>query len=249
MDPRLSVRRKAVARQAARRRLRWVVAVLGVLLLGALAWFALHSALFGARSVTVTGNVHETAAQVVAQAGLADHPPLLDVDPAAVARLVERLPWVSSVTVAVSWPDGVRIAVREEVPRLAVQGDGGTWLSVSDDGRVLASSASRPAGLLLLAVPALPGGPGTVLPAKDAAGLEVAATLPTSFAAQVTTVTVEPAGWVQLSLTTPIEVDIGSASELTAKYEDVSAALAGATLSAGEVIDVSVPSAMTITPG
>ena len=32
-------------------------------------WFLLHTPLFSARSVTVTGNVHETAAQVVAQAG------------------------------------------------------------------------------------------------------------------------------------------------------------------------------------
>ena len=77
----------------------------------------------------------------------------------------------------------------------------------------------------------------------------VAATLPPSFVAQVTTVTVEPAGWVQLALTTPVLVDVGSATQLEAKYEDVSAALAAATLHAGDLIDVSVPRAMTITHG
>jgi hypothetical protein len=73
--------------------------------------------------------------------------------------------------------------------------------------------------------------------------------LPVSFAAQVTAVTVEPAGWVQLALTTPILVNIGTATELAAKYEDVSSILAGATLHNGDVIDVSIPQAPTVTPG
>jgi hypothetical protein len=76
----------------------------------------------------------------------------------------------------------------------------------------------------------------------------VASTLPASFAAQVTGVTVEAAGWVQLSMSTPIAVDIGSATELPAKYEDVSSILAGATLHNGDVIDVSVPDAPTVAP-
>ena len=66
----------------------------------------------------------------------------------------------------------------------------------------------------------------------------------------MTAVTVEPAGWVQLALTTPI---VGRhrhrPTELTAKYEDVSSILAGATLHNGDVIDVSVPDAPTVTPG
>ena len=66
---------------------------------------------------------------------------------------------------------------------------------------------------------------------------------------QVTAVTVEPAGWVQLALLVPVVVDIGSTAELTAKYEDVSSILAGATLHSGDVIDVSVPEAPRITSG
>ena len=79
-------------------------------------------------------------------------------------------------------------------------------------------------------------------------GLLVATTLPPSFAAQVTGVTVEPGGWVQLAMTTPIVVNIGSGTQLEAKYEDVSSILAGATLQSGDVIDVSVPRAPTVTP-
>jgi len=249
MDPRISARRTAVQREQGRRRLRVLAIVAGALMVLVGAWFVLHTPLFGARSVTVTGNTHETAAQVVAQAGLADHPPLLDIDAGAAAARIEELPWVRTATVGVSWPDGVHIVITEETPRLVVSVGAGSWASLSDDGRVLSSSPTRPPGLLLLSVPQPPGAPGTELPAKDEAGLRVASTLPASFAAQVTTITLEPAGWVQLALTTPILVDIGSATELTAKYEDVSSILAGATLHDGDVIDVSVPDAPTVTPG
>jgi cell division protein FtsQ len=247
IDPRLSARRTAVLRAQGRRRLRLLVVGVFVTLFVVAGWFALHSPLFSARALTVTGNVHESAAQVLTQGGLAGHPALLDVNPGAVAARIALLPWVQSATVHVSWPDGVHVAVTEETPRLAVSEPGGHWATLSADGRVLSITATRPAGLLLLTVPAAPGSPGTRLAAQDAAGLRVASTLPVSFAAQVTAVTVEPAGWVQLAMTTPILVDIGSDSQLGAKYEDVSSILAGATLHNGDVIDVSVPDAPTVT--
>jgi cell division septal protein FtsQ len=249
MDPRISARRTAVIKEQGRRRLIVLGVALGITVLLVGGWFVLHTPLFSARSVTVTGNVHETAAQVVAEAGLASHPPLLDVNAGAAAARIEQLPWVHTATVRVSWPDGVHIAVTEEVARFTASTAGGAWESLSADGRVLGESATRPPGVLLLSVPQPPGGPGTELSTKDAPGLRVASSLPASFAGQVTTVTVEPAGWVQLALTTPIVVDIGTAVDLTAKYEDVSSILAGATLHNGDVIDVSVPDAPTVTSG
>jgi cell division septal protein FtsQ len=249
IDPRIRARRTAVVRAQGQRRLRLlVIGLAGVTVLVG-AWFALHTALFSARSISVTGNAHESAAQVVAEAGLSSHPPLLDVDAGAAAARIDALPWVRSASVQVSWPDGVHIAVTEETPRYVAAVAGGHWALLSADGRVLGTAPARPPGLLLLTLPQAPGAAGTVLSGKDAAGLAVASTLPTSFAAQVTGVTVEPQGWVQLAMTTPIVVDIGSTAELTAKYEDVSSILAGATLHVGDVIDVSVPDAPTVTPG
>ncbi len=212
-------------------------------------FLVLHTSLFSARAVTVVGATHESAAEVVQQSGLATHPPLLDVNAAAVARAVEQLPWVQHATVQVHWPDGVRIEVQEATPRLAMAVAGGKTAVLSATGRVLEVVASNalPSGLLAFGGPALPGTPGSTLGGRDAMGLAVASTLPPSFVAQVTGVTVEPAGWVQLGLTTPILIDIGNASQLPAKYEDVSALLAGGTLHSGDVIDVSVPGAPTVT--
>jgi len=249
MDPRISARRTAVMKEQGQRRLIIAGVALGAAALLVGGWFLVHTPLFSARSVTVTGNLHETAAEVVTQAGLADRPPLLDVNAGAAAARLEELPWVRTATVHVSWPDGVHIAVTEETARFTVATPAGKWESLSNDGRVLGESTTRPPGLLLLTVPEPPGEPGTVLSTKDAPGLRVASSLPTSFVGQVTAVTVEPAGWVQLALTTPIVVDIGTTAELTAKYEDVSSILAGATLHNGDVIDVSVPDAPTVTSG
>ena len=138
----------------------------------------------------------------------------------------------------------MRIAVTEEMPPLVVPGAGEHWATVSADGRVLrVDPATRPPGLLLLSVPQAPGAPGYGAPGPGRGRPLVASTLPPSFAAQVTAVTVEPGGWVQLAMTTPIVVDIGAATQLAAKYEDVSSILAGATLQSGDVIDVSVPDA------
>ncbi len=50
-------------------------------------------------------------------------------------------------------------------------------------------------------------------------------------------------------MTTPVTVDLGDTTQLDQKYEDAAAALAGATLAAGDVIDVSVPDSTTVGPG
>jgi len=247
IDPRISARRTAVTREQGRRRLRLLVVLAGgtAVLVG--AWFLLHTALFSARSVTVVGDTHETAAKVVQQAGLSGHPPLLDVNVGAAVQRIERLSWVRTATVQVHWPDGVHIDVTEETPRLVMSAPEAKWAVLSADGRVLEITAVRPAGLMAVAGPQPPGAVGTTLGPRDRPGLAVASTLPASFGAQVTGVTVESGGWVQLALTTPILVDIGMATQLQAKYEDVSSILSGATLHNGDVIDVSVPGSPTVT--
>ena len=182
IDPRISARRKAVIRQQGRRRLRTLT--IGLMCTAAVigAWYLLHSPLFSARSVTVVGAAHETAAQVKAASGLSSRTPLMDVDRGAVSARIEQLPWVKSAAVAVSWPDGVKITVTEETPLVAVPEPGGRWATVSADGRVLEVTATRPAGLRSLSVPQVPGAPGSILPTRDGVGLLVASTLPPSFA-------------------------------------------------------------------
>lgn len=246
-DPRIWARRMAVLRQQGRRRLILLGSLAAATLLILGVWWVLHSPIFAARSLTVVGATHESAARVEVAAGLAGHPPLLDVNTGAAAAKVEQLPWVRQATVEVHWPDGVRIHVAEWQPSLVVATVDGQWAELTASGRVLQVVPTRPVGLVQLIGPASAGTAGSTLGGGDQVGLQVAATLPASFRAQVTTVHVEPGAWVQLAMTTPILVDIGTTSQLAAKYEDVSALLAGATLHNGDTIDVSVPDAPTVT--
>ena len=50
-----------------------------------------------------------------------------------------------------------------------------------------------------------------------------------------------------LHLATPVSFVLGPASDLGAKYEDVASVIAHTTLHVGDVVDVSVPQAMTVT--
>ncbi|MGO9458249.1 MAG: cell division protein FtsQ/DivIB [Acidimicrobiales bacterium] len=259
LDPRIRQRRAAVTRRRGRRRLVVVVCLAALAAAAVGGWFLLHSRWLSARVVTVVGSVHTPPAEIEAVAGLAGHPPMVDVDPGAAAARLEQLPWVRSATVQRQWPDGVRVTVVEETPVAVVAppagdprahaGTPGAWALVDRAGRVLADRPGPPAGLVRLEPPSRPGAPGSWLAPAAGPGLVVAATLPRAFSAQVTAVVVNRGGQVTLDMTTPVTVKLGDTTQLDQKYEAAAAALAGAKLAAGDVINVSVPDSTTVGPG
>lgn len=249
IDPRIRARRAEILRTEARRRLRIALAVLAVLVALAGAWFLLHSRILSARVVTVVGSVHTPVSEIVDAAGLAAHPPLIDVGAAAVAG-VDRLPWVARATVTREWPDGVRIHVVERTPVAAMPepSPAGEWAVLDRGGEVLAVTSKPPAALVRVsAATTVALAPGTTLTFLRAA-LDVAATLPAAFGAQVTDVRQDMHGTVTLQLTSPVTVYLGSTASLAQKYEDVAAILAGAPLPRGATVDVASPAAPVVTP-
>ena len=248
IDPRIEERRAAVGRRRGRRRLAVALAGLLVVALALDGWLVLHSRVFSVRVVKVAGAVHTPVADVLAASGLSAEPAELSLDPAAVAARVEQLPWVATARVVREWPDAVSVTVTERVPVAEVAGPGG-WAEVDAGGRVLAWAKTPFPGLVHLGGAGNPGPAGTALPTGARAGLAVAATLPPAFAGQVSQVVVTPNGQVSLALAVPVTVSLGTATQLRQKYEDVAAILAGASLHAGQVIDVSVPDSPVVTGG
>jgi cell division protein FtsQ len=242
------------APRARTRRRRWpivVAVVLAVLVgLGAAGYAALRSRLLAASTVTITGDRHETPHQVLDASGLASAPSMLSVDPGLVAARIERtFPWVASATVSKHWPHTVAIAVTERTAIAEVPGPRGTVVLVDVTGRRLGPAAPHELlpRLEYAAAPGQPSASTTTLANAAVPGLLVAATLPPAFKEQVAVVQVNTAGWVTLHLTTPVSFVLGPASNLGAKYEDVAAVIARTTLHVGDVVDVSVPQAMTVT--
>jgi cell division protein FtsQ len=132
---------------------RWRIAIIGVLVLAALAgacWVLLGSSLLVVRHVEVVGNRLVTAAQVRQAAKIKPGTPLATVNTAAAAASVEQLAPVLSAAVSRSWPDTIVITVRERTPVLAVASAGGGYQLIDRYGVVVQSAARKPAGMPLL---------------------------------------------------------------------------------------------------
>jgi cell division protein FtsQ len=253
IDPRIRQRREQVERSRTQKRLRWLAVFVGLAILVAAGVFLLHTPWFKAKVVTVTGIHPNTTTQAIeAAAGVTDHPPLISVDPGPAATRVETLPFIASARVVRHWPDAVSIAVTERVPVTAMAGPTTQWSTLDGNGRTLAVTTGRPA-LPVLAVSATKGSlapapVGATIGAAADSGLLVARTLPPAFVAQVSSITEAVDGTVSLGLTSGLVVQLGTVSNLPAKYEDVAALIAHADLHGVHTIDVTVPQSPTVGP-
>jgi cell division protein FtsQ len=252
IDPRIRQRRVAVRRGAGRRRLRWILTGLVVMVLAVGAVLVLHTSLFSSRVVVVTGShPHTTTAAILTAAGLDRRVPLVDMDPAAAAARVEALPYIATARVWRRWPDGVTVAVTERLAVAVMSGPGGSWSEVDGTGRTLAVGPARPPAIPQLVVstatgPLPPTPVGESLPPATEPGLKVCTTLPMAFSAQVVSVTVATDTTVNLALNSGLTVMLGTATDLSSKYEDVAAVIAHASLRGKKVIDVTVPDAPAV---
>lgn len=255
IDPRIRQRRIAVRRSRGQRRLRRILVAIGVVVLVAVVVVLLHTPLFSARVISVTGlHPHTTTAQIIDAAGLEGHPPLISVDPGAAAGRVEALPFIASAKVERRWPDGVKVVVSERVPKAMIAGPGSLWSVVDTTGRTLEVLPARllPPGLIALSARTPTG---VVRPARvgrtvgdgAAFALTVCRTLPPAFVAQVVSVTEAPDGTVSFGLNSGITVLLGTDSDLNQKYEDVAAIIAHASLHGATTIDVTVPQSPAVT--
>lgn len=235
----------AIARRRARRWLLGFGIALLIVALGVGTSMLLHSSLFSARVIRVTGATHTPDSVVLTTAGLIGHPPLIDVNTSEAANALDRLAWVKTATVTLEWPDGVKVALSERTPVASVGGSGGKWALVDRYGRVLEVGTGPFSGVPQLVGRSLSLVPGSFLKGFGPA-LLVASTLPKAFVAQVAQVIELPGERLELKLSEPIDVMLGSGADLGQKYEDVASIIAGASLKAGDTIDVSVPSSPTI---
>lgn len=87
---------------------------------------------FGARDIVVEGLSRTARAEVLRASGLTESTNVLSIDPRAVAREVESLPWVAHATVRRRLPDHVSIAVEERVAAAVVSA--GSLYLASPDG-------------------------------------------------------------------------------------------------------------------
>lgn len=229
-----------------------IIAVVVVVIVLGGGFALLHSSLFEARVVTVTGtHPQTTTAEIISAAGLSNHPLMINVNAAAAEARLTALPFIRTATVTRHWPDGVQVTVSQRVPVAVMAGPSGSWAQLDASGRILAVQPARPPGLVQLIVttaagPVSPGRAGGVLPTLAGSGLQVCRTLPLAFSAQVVSVSVAPDATVDLALNSGLTVVMGTTADLTVKYQDVASIIAHAGLQGMKTIDVTVPGAPTV---
>jgi cell division protein FtsQ len=246
IDPRIRARRVEVIRIQGRRRLLVLLAVVCTMCVAGFAWLVVQSPLLDVDNVEVVGARHVTVAGVLAAARVEHGSVLLTLDRGAVARRVDRMPWVARTEVSKHLPGTVRIQVVERVPvawaAVGAVAPGRPPVALVDaTGRVLADVAAPPAGLPELAGLGAVPAPGR----RIAQGLlAVEQRLPAELRALVTGLVTTPSGvTLRLAPGAPAgEVRLGAGAELTAKT-DAALAVLRALGKHADYVDVSVPTA------
>lgn len=139
IEPRMRERRLAVKRAHGRKRLKWLIAVLVVVLLAVAALATFGSSLFAiqADQVTVTGNVYTDREQLQAVIDDLVGTPVLVADTQAAERALKAIPWVEDAKVTTHFPHGVSIEIRERAPVATYQGPDTRYRVLDRAGRVL----------------------------------------------------------------------------------------------------------------
>ncbi|MGH9303038.1 MAG: cell division protein FtsQ/DivIB [Acidimicrobiales bacterium] len=246
-DPRIHERRVVVARERGRTRRRRLGAGVLAAMLAAGGLLALHSSIFGARSVRVIGARHTSRGAIIAAAKLGGSPPLVDVSPAQAARRLKHLPWIASATVAVSWPSTVTVRVSERVPVAAVALRGEKVAICDFSGHVIEILPARPKSLPLVVVRGRVASPGQVLARNDARLTAAASALPQSMVAE-TSALFYGKGGIELRLRDGIVALVGSQSLLNDKLVALATVLSHGGLDGIATIDLRDPAVPVLLP-
>jgi cell division protein FtsQ len=246
-DPRISRRRKAVARSRRRRALA-TIASLGVVT--GLAWLAFVSPLLMVERVEVLGGRHVSAEHVKAAASLGSGNNLLLLSTNQVAERIERLPWVRRARVTRRLPDTVRVRVAERRPAMVLSTTRGRW-TLDRAGRVLDRGVAERALPVLGGVRVGDVAPGDVV--SDAgveAALEVWKSLPRRLRDRVVGIFASSLERIALSLDDDVVVRYGAAESMAAKNSVLRAVLARVRAEGRQVayVDVRVPASPAISP-
>ncbi len=236
VDPRFAARRQSVREQGARRRLRWVVLTLGVLLGGAGIVWLLQSPLLDVDRVHIDGGRHADVAGILAGIGIRPEQPMVAIRTGDAERVLEASPWIKSADVDVNWPSTIRVRVVEHRPVAWVGGEGG-WALTASDGAVVARAEHPTPGEASIALPVAAEPGGRVDDALVLGALEFIAALPADLAVGVE-VTEGSRGLV--AQVAGHQVRLGGADRPRDKAV-VSAGLIADGLPPGSSLDVSAP--------
>jgi cell division protein FtsQ len=228
--------------RARRRRLQaaapWLAGLVALAVLALVAWVVYDSPLLGVRGIEVHGNAIVSEDQVRSAAGVPDGTPLASLDLHKVASRVQGLPAVRQARVTRDWPSSVVVTVTERTPAAALARPDKQYDLIDASGVVFRTVPARPDGLPLVAV----ASPGPADPSTRAA-LRVLASLTGDLRGLLGTLVAESPTGIRLQLRDGRQVVWGDATNNDVKAQAATVLLRRG---AGDVIDVSAPTSVTV---
>lgn len=202
-DPRLRARRIAVRRAESRRRIKWVVGAVVVLLLLVAGLVLLASPMFSIRTVQVEGAVYTDPDRLAEIVDGLEGEPILTADLDGARRSLEEIPWVREARVTMHFPDRISIQIAERSPIAHYRGADGLHRVIDVDGRVLDAIEGVPADYLPIDGNGPNVAPGAFAGTTWRAAAQLANALPTSLRPRVLRLGVTDAGELTMELSDP----------------------------------------------
>jgi cell division septal protein FtsQ len=245
-------RRPSVTTVDAPPRRRWsglikfsLVAVVTLATLVVAGEWVLRQSYFRVQHVTFVGVHHEPLALVMAASGLESHPTMMDVSSTSVKENLAQFTWIDRVSLVKHWPNTVVVSVKEATAVAVAFGAKHLLQYVDVNGRDLGPAPLHANYPTLRFVDPVNGSWPYEHAGRSAA--YVASQLPPAFAAQVSVITEDDHGRVELQMTTPVRFILGPPTQLHAKFVAIASVIAHTTLSPGDVVDATVPDELAVT--
>lgn len=222
-----------------------LVAILTVATLAAAGEWVLRQSYFRVQHITFVGVHHEPLALVEAASGLESHPTMMDVSSATVMANLSQFMWIDHVSLVKRWPNTVVVTVKEATAVAVAFGAKHVLQYVDVNGRDLGPAplhANYPTLRFL--------DPKSATWPYAHAGRSaayVASQLPPAFASQVSVISEDDHGHIELQMTTPVKFILGPPTQLHAKFVAIASVIAHTTLSPGDVVDATVPDELAVT--
>jgi cell division protein FtsQ len=207
--------------------------------------WVLRQSYFRVQDVTFVGVHHEPLALVEAASGLEDHPTMMDVNSASLKANLVQFPWIKHVALVKRWPHTVVVTVTEAKAVAVAFGAKHVLQYVDASGRDLGVAPLHANYPTLRFVDPRNGSWPFAHAGRSAA--YVASQLPPAFASQVSVITEDDHGRVELQMTTPVRFILGPPTQLHAKFVAIASVIAHTTLSPGDVVDATVPDELAVT--
>ncbi|HET7482498.1 MAG TPA: FtsQ-type POTRA domain-containing protein [Actinomycetota bacterium] len=245
-DPRISRRRRTIARLRRRRSLALAIAA-GTVALS--IWVALFSPVLHVGRIQVLGAHHVSRVQVQRAAAISHDTNLLLLSTTDVQRRVEGVPWVESARVERKLPGTVSIRIEERHPAMVLTLATSSWV-LDDRGRVLQAATSKTDLPTIGGVEMDAPKPGDVIDdLAVAGGLRVWRSLPKEVQKKVDAILSPTTERISLALGQTV-IRYGAAEHFRAKVAVLKALLArlGARGITPSYIDISVPTNPAVGP-